>query len=211
VLPAIENFLKERNLKLSIEKTKIIHINEGFDFLGQNIRKRNGKVLLSPSKYSLRKILDTIQDFIINNKHITQSALINELNLKVIGWLQYHKYTHSRRPFQKIERALRRACWLWAKSKHPSKSKNWIKRKYFIRNKNGDWIFASTIKSRIIKLYTPTQLKRDKYIAINYNYNPYDPEWRDYLKKRKSIQKENRNRKNAMKLIDRLKTMLIAR
>ena len=50
VKPLVENFLKERGLTLSVEKTKITHIEEGFDFLGWNFRKYDGKLLIKPSK-----------------------------------------------------------------------------------------------------------------------------------------------------------------
>jgi RNA-directed DNA polymerase len=50
VKPLVEKFLAERSLTLSQEKTKITHIETGFDFLGQNIRKYNGKLLIKPAK-----------------------------------------------------------------------------------------------------------------------------------------------------------------
>jgi len=54
IKPIISNFLAERGLELSPEKTKITHINEGFDFLGFNVRKYNGKCLTRPKKYSVK-------------------------------------------------------------------------------------------------------------------------------------------------------------
>ena len=50
VLPIVETHLTERGLELSPEKTKLTRIDEGFDFLGQNVRKYNGKLLIKPSK-----------------------------------------------------------------------------------------------------------------------------------------------------------------
>jgi RNA-directed DNA polymerase len=197
IIPIIEKFLMERNLKLSKEKTKIIHINDGFDFLGQNIRKYNGKLLLKPSKCSFNKILVTIQEFVINNIHTTQYNLINELNLKIIGWFQYHKYTHSRKPFRKIECKLKRLCWYWSKSRHPTKGKKWIRRRYFIRSRNGIWIFAAAVKHskyKFIKLHIPIKFRYEKYTPINHNYNPYDPGWTSYIMKRKLLQKESKRR-----------------
>ena len=48
--PAVVEFLAERGLVLSPEKTKITYIEDGFDFLGWNIRKYDGKLLMKPSK-----------------------------------------------------------------------------------------------------------------------------------------------------------------
>ena len=76
----IGNFLKQRGLELSNEKTQITHINDGFDFLGWNIRKYNGKLLIKPSKKSIQKITRGISDIIRNGKTWTQQDLIKTLN-----------------------------------------------------------------------------------------------------------------------------------
>jgi len=57
VKPLVEQFMKERGLELSQEKTVITHIEEGFDFLGQNVRTYNGKMLIKPSKKSILSLL----------------------------------------------------------------------------------------------------------------------------------------------------------
>lgn len=54
VIPAVTNFLRVRGLELSKEKTRITHINDGFDFLGFNIRKYQGKLLIKPSKNNIK-------------------------------------------------------------------------------------------------------------------------------------------------------------
>jgi RNA-directed DNA polymerase len=56
VIPIISKFLAQRGLSLSQEKTKIVHIEDGFDFLGFNVRKYNGKFLTKPSKNSIKSI-----------------------------------------------------------------------------------------------------------------------------------------------------------
>ena len=64
VKPAIINFLKERGLELSLEKTKITHINEGFDFLGFNMRKYGDKLLIKPSESSVKKFSESLRETI---------------------------------------------------------------------------------------------------------------------------------------------------
>src|SRR5881628_4110534 len=58
VKPLVEQFMRERGLELSAEKTVITHIEEGFDFLGQTVRKyRRGKrtkFFITPSKKSVK-------------------------------------------------------------------------------------------------------------------------------------------------------------
>lgn len=61
VLPAIRRFMADRGLELSEEKTRITHITEGFDFLGQNVRKYGGKLLIKPAKKSIKSLLDKVR------------------------------------------------------------------------------------------------------------------------------------------------------
>ena len=68
ILPIVREFLHARGLTLSEEKTKITHISKGFDFLGYNIRKYNGKLLIKPSKESLKRFMVKIRETIEAHK-----------------------------------------------------------------------------------------------------------------------------------------------
>jgi RNA-directed DNA polymerase len=65
VKPVVVEFLAERGLVLSPEKTRLTHIEEGFDFLGWNIRKYNGKLLMKPSKANVTGLLSSP----VRNRH----------------------------------------------------------------------------------------------------------------------------------------------
>jgi len=86
VMPVIVEFLKERGLSLSQEKTRITHITEGFDFLGWNMRKYDGKLLIKPSKASIRSHLSKVRKIIKANKAAKQENLIGLLNPVLRGW-----------------------------------------------------------------------------------------------------------------------------
>jgi len=74
VLPIVREFLAERGLQLSEEKTVITHIGDGFDFLGKNIRKYNGKLLIKPSKTSVKSFLEKVRSIIKDNKSTKQDT-----------------------------------------------------------------------------------------------------------------------------------------
>jgi Group II intron, maturase-specific domain len=95
VKPAVVQFLAERGLVLSPEKTKITHIRDGFDFLGWNIRKYRGKLLMKPSKANVKAHLDKIREVIKANKTAKQANLIRLLNPVVLGWANYHSHVTS--------------------------------------------------------------------------------------------------------------------
>ena len=100
VQPLVAHFLKERGLELSHEKTRITHIEDGFDFLGQNVRRyRNGKVLIKPSTRSVKTFLSKIQETIDSSGSLTAGELIQRLNQQIKGWTMYHRYAASKRIF----------------------------------------------------------------------------------------------------------------
>src|SRR5947209_6115033 len=103
VKPLIEQFLRERGLELSPEKTVVTHIEQGFDFLGQTIRKyRRGKrpkFFITPSKKSVKVFLRKIRKRIKESGDLTASELIGELNPMIRGWALYHRHVVSKAIF----------------------------------------------------------------------------------------------------------------
>jgi RNA-directed DNA polymerase len=65
VKPLVEEFLRARGLELSAEKTKVTHIEDGFDFLGQNLRRySDGKLLVKPSRKNIHTFLENVREVI---------------------------------------------------------------------------------------------------------------------------------------------------
>ena len=92
VKPLVEQFMRERGLELSPEKTLITHIEDGFDFLGQHLRKYKGKLLITPSRKNIHTFLEGIRKVIKDNKQATTGNLIAQLNPKIRGWANYHRH-----------------------------------------------------------------------------------------------------------------------
>jgi RNA-directed DNA polymerase len=85
VKPLVETFLKERGLELSKEKTRITHIEEGFDFLGQHIRRyKDGKIIIKPSEKNVEAILNKVREQIKRNRQATAGNLIMQLNPMIV-------------------------------------------------------------------------------------------------------------------------------
>ena len=66
-------------------ETKITHISAGFDFLGQNVRKYDGKLLIKPSAKNVKAFLDSVRETIRVSRSAKQETLINLLNPKIRG------------------------------------------------------------------------------------------------------------------------------
>ena len=83
---------------------KLLHIKNGFDFLGQTVRRyRNGKVLIKPSKQSVKTFLAKIQETIDDSGSMTAGDLIRRLNQQIKGWTMYHRHAVSKRTFQAVD------------------------------------------------------------------------------------------------------------
>lgn len=184
VKPCVEKFLAQRGLKLSATKTKITHIDEGFDFLGQNIRKYQGKLLIKPSKSGIKKLLEKVRKAIKGNKAARPENMISILNPILRGWGNYHRYVVSKACFAKIDHDIWQTIWRWAKRRHPNKRPKWIKAKYFCKLGNRDWIFFGVRRKKPIYLVALSSIPIRGHTKISASFNPYDPTNKEYMEKR---------------------------
>jgi RNA-directed DNA polymerase len=187
VIPMVKQFLGERGLSLSPEKTKIVHIEEGFDFLGQNIRKYAGKALTKPAKKNVKAFLRKTREVIRTNKGATAGGLIAILNPMIRGWANYHRHAASKRTFAKVDNAIYEALNDWAKWRHPQKSRRWVMKKYY--RTTGSWIFYGEVAdkkgaAKTIELFKASSTPIKRHTKIKAEANPYDPEWEQYIEDR---------------------------
>jgi len=175
----IKDFLKDRGLELSDEKTLITHIDDGFDFLGWNFRKYNGKLLVKPSKNSIDKFTVKTSDIIKDGKAWKQEVLIDVLNPIITGWANYHQSVVSSEIFQKLDSRIWGMLWHWAKRRHPEKSKHWIADKYWHSVGRRKWVFSDGTKQ--LRFLSDTKIVR--HIKLKLDMNPHLD--KDYFVSRK--------------------------
>jgi len=171
----VTEFLDERGLKLSEEKTHIVHINDGYDFLGQNIRKYAGKLIIKPSKKSIESLNDKLHEIILDRGlALSQEDLIRRLNPILRGWANYHKYVCSSQTFERIAFDLFHKLWRWATRRHAHKSKAWIKHKYWHSKGNQKWNFSCESNEIFaierVKIERRSQLKTAMNPFLNRKY-----------------------------------------
>ncbi len=191
VKPLIEQFMGERGLLLSQEKTVITHINDGFDFLGQQVRKYNGKLIIKPSRKNVSAFLRKVRTLIKANKQATAGNLIVQLNPLIRGWANYHQHVVSKVTFARVGHAIFQALWRWARRRHPNKAKQWIKERYFKSINGKNWVFYGTIatKDGLVenRLLHPAYVPIKRHVKIKGEANPYDPAWEEYFEKRLGV------------------------
>ena len=188
IKPWVEQFLSVRGVALSQEKTQITHIYQGFDFLGWNFRKyvpksprRKAKLLIKPSKKNASAFYRKVSEIIKGSGALTQEALVGHLNPVLKGWAQYHSPVVAKKTFSKLDNLIFWRIWRWAKRRHPKKSAEWIRNKYFRSIGGQSWVFAYPYKNgkgerqhRQLYKLAGTAIVRHKRLPGD--YTPYDAE-----------------------------------
>jgi len=188
IKPWIERFLAQRGVELSQAKTHLTHITDGFDFLGWNFRKyvpkspyRKPKLLIKPSKKNAQTFYRRVSEVIKSSGALTQEALIAQLNPILRGWANYHSPVVAKQTFSKLENLIFWRLWRWAKRRHPKKSADWIRKKYFHHIGGRKRVFAHPyINRRGERAYRElyhlpgTPIMRHKRLPVD--YQPYDVE-----------------------------------
>ncbi len=182
-------FLKDRGLTLSEEKTKIVHIEEGFDFLGWNVRKYDGKLLIKPAKKNVQTFLRKIRETVRESKTAKQENLMKKLNPVIRGWANYHQNQVAKETFSKVDHVIWEQLWQWACRRHPNKGLRWIKDRYFIKQGSRNWVFGTAVENDkgekgIVKLVKASDTPIKRHVKIKGAANPYDPEFETYFEER---------------------------
>ncbi len=180
VKPLVTQFLKERGLELSEEKTHIVHIDNGFDFLGFNLRKYHGKLLIKPAKTSIAAVKEKVQVILNDGVSLPQGILIHRLNPIIRGWAHFYRHVVSKQIFCSTDHAIWRMTWNWATRRHPTKHSQWIKDRYYVRKEGRDWVFTDGKA----ELFAMSSLPIRRHFPLRGEANPYDPDWAAYFQRR---------------------------
>jgi RNA-directed DNA polymerase len=193
IRPWVEQFLAVRGLQLSPEKTHIVHTDQGFDFLGWNFRKYDGKLLIKPSKKNVKALYHKVKDVIDANKMVKQEYLIRLLNPILKGWALYHQPVVAKQAYSRMDNLLFHALWRWAKRRHPNKSLQWIGKKYFRIQGSRSWVFATTMleengTKKEVALYSLASTPIERHRKVSGKYNPFDPSMEEMGEKLRTAQ-----------------------
>jgi len=166
----IREFLKTRGLELSEEKTTITHINDGFDLLGWTFRKFKGKLIVKPSKKSIKSFVANLSETILRRgKAWKQEVLIEKLNQQIRGWTNYHQSVCASEAFAHIDYVLYELLWGWAKRRHPHKGRWWVSLNYWHRKGNRNWVFSTEDKELLRVDHIPIV----RHTKVRIDANPY--------------------------------------
>jgi RNA-directed DNA polymerase len=191
----LTGWLKERGLTLSQEKTRIVHLTEGFDFLGFNIRhyaapqtSRTGwKLLIKPSKESVKEVQKKVKGLWAEAQGGNVQAVLTKLNPVIRGWANYFRTAVAKEIFSKLD------SWMFYKTDrytrwtHPQKPKDWRQRKYWGRlnpDRRDPWVFGDKQTGGYLLKFSWFPIER--HTLVKGTASPDDPKLKDYWKERQA-------------------------
>jgi RNA-directed DNA polymerase len=183
----LSGWLEPRGLAFNEAKTRIVHLSQGFDFLGFSIRRYpNGKLLTKPSKEAMRRIRERLFAEAIAMRGANADALIARLNPIITGWAAYYRIGVSKRAYGTLDAHLWRLAWKWAKFSHPNKPRRWIITRHFgMFNpaRQDKWVLGSRETGFYLRKFAWTKIVRHRMVAGR--ASPDDPALTGYWQQRR--------------------------
>lgn len=187
----LKPYLNKRGLTLAKDKTKVTHISVGFNFLGFNLRQyrtnKGMKLLIKPSKTSVKKAFETIRNVFVQLRGKPVGDLITTLNPIIRGIGNYWSTEVSKEKYNKIDH------YIWIKSRkhlkslHPNKSIKWLYKTYFQPDQTGvsknKWILTDP-HNKTTQLMYMSWIPIKRHAFVKYKNSPDDASLRDYFEER---------------------------
>lgn len=178
VIPKLTEFLQARGLTMSEAKTRMVHVTEGFNFLGFTIRRFGRKLLTRPQKDKILKHLRNLKSYLQAHQQTTVGQVIRNLNPVMRGWVNYYRHCAAKTTFNYVQYRQWWMLWRWAKRRHPNKSTRWVKRRYY-QDGHG-WV----LHSEGAEIFRPTTTPITRHVKVAGRSSPYDPCLRTYWQER---------------------------
>jgi RNA-directed DNA polymerase len=179
IIDLLTEFLHPRGMKLSDEKTRVVDLNNGVDFLSRHYCFVKGIACAAPSENAVAKFEDSLRDLILKYRG-SQGGLIEKLNQKLNGWATYHKVADAKADFRHIDTVVKAYLLQLCEKLHPALPRQSVINKYFFKDYDGEYIYALPDKTdvRVVRLantvlidYVPVSLSKNPYLDYEYHEN----------------------------------------
>ncbi|QNA71808.1 RNA-directed DNA polymerase [Streptomyces sp. So13.3] len=179
-------WLTPRGLAFHEDKTRIVHAESGFDFLGFNVRRYHGKLLIKPSTAAQRRIQERLSTEMVALRGANAGAVLKKINPVVRGWSAYYRTVVSSEIFTALDNHMWKLAYKWAKHSHPNKPKHWISAKYFGRFNKARmdrWVFGDRDSGAYLLKFSWTKIVRHQ--LVKGKASPDDPALESYWAQRR--------------------------
>jgi len=182
----LAEWLAPRGLAFNEDKTRSVHLDEGFDFLGFTVRRQSGKLLIKPSKAAARRHRQRLRAEMHSLRGANAARVLQRLTPIVRGWATYYRTVVSNVVFSALDRYLWRLTYKWAKHTHPKKPKRWIVNRYFGRfnkSRQDRWVFGDRKSGAYLVKHAWTPIIR--HSMVKGRSSPDDPSLTEYWASRR--------------------------
>jgi RNA-directed DNA polymerase len=179
-------WLAPRGLAFNEEKTRVVHLHEGFDFLGFNVRRYRGKPLIKPSKTAIGRIRERLRTELRSLRGTNAQTVIRRLNPIIRGWAAYYRTQVSAEVFGELDHYLWRLTYKWARFSHANKPTSWVVARYFgkfNKARNDRWVFGDRNSGAFMHRFAWTNIAR--HTIVRPGASPDDPALADYWTRRR--------------------------
>jgi RNA-directed DNA polymerase len=169
-------WLAPRGLAFNEDKTRIVPLDKGFDFLGFTVRRQSGKLLIKPSQAALRRIRERLRTEMRALRGANAEAVIKRLNPIIRGWAAYYRTVVSSKAFGGLDDYMWKLTYKWAKHGHPNKSRRWIVKRYFDafnKSRRDRWVFGDRESGAYLAKFAWTKIVRHQ--LVKGQSSPDDP------------------------------------
>jgi RNA-directed DNA polymerase len=186
----LAEWLAPRGLVFNEDKTTIVPLTRGFDFLGFTFRRYpNGKLLTTPSGKAVKRLKLRLANEMRSLRGSNAKAVIARLHPIVRGWSAYYRSVVSSKTFSDLDDYMWRLTYKWAKHSHPNKSGRWIVNRHFGKfNKfrNDRWVFGDRDSGAYLPKFSWTSIARHTLVVGG--ASPDDPSQAEYwVNRRKRV------------------------
>jgi RNA-directed DNA polymerase len=174
-------WLTPRGLAFNEQKTQIVTLAEGFDFLGFTVRRYREVTLIKPSDAAVRRIRQRLRSEMLSLRGHNASAVITKLNPIIRGWANYYRTQVSSETFRTLDNYLWKLIYKWAKFSHQNKPKHWVTTRYFGKfnqARNDRWVFGDRDSGAYLHRFAWTRIVRHR--VIRGQASPDDRTLNDY-------------------------------
>src|SRR5436190_11389423 len=127
----LAGWLEPRGLAFNQDKTSIVHLTEGFDYLGFNVRRSpNGKLLIKPSAPAVRRLQRRPAAELRALRGSNVTAVLAKLVPITRGWAASYRTVVSSKVFRSLDHYGWKLLYKWAKHSHGNKTGSWIVDRY---------------------------------------------------------------------------------
>jgi RNA-directed DNA polymerase len=183
----LAGWLAPRGLAFNEDKTTVVHLSQGFDFLGVNVRRYpNGKLLTKPSPEAVTRLKRRLASEMRALRGSNANAVLAKLAPITRGWAAYHRSVVSSKVFSSLDHYVWKLTYKWATHSHGNKPTSWIVDRYFGKfNKfrNDRWVFGDRASGTYLPKFSWTDIVR--HVMVKGTASPDDPALTDYWAKRR--------------------------